>query len=86
MNSLDKLPLLARFLVPEFWRSTRAGVSIHVLDGGSYRQTAESPSLAPLNAAAITRLLHQGRGLPRREWKRLIQRWIRDERESGGGR
>lgn len=86
VSSLDKLPLLARFLVPEVWRSTRAGVSIHVLDGGAYRQTAMSPSLAPLSAAAITRLLDQGRGLPRREWKRLIQQWIRDERESGGGR
>lgn len=79
-----KLPILAKLGVPKVWRSTRAGVSIHVLDGGSYRQTDESPSLAPLNAAAITRLLDQGRELPRREWNRLIQQWIRDERESEG--
>jgi Uma2 family endonuclease len=76
-HSLDKLPLYARFGVPEVWRYDGEGIGIYKLAGDGYVESKDSVVLPGLTAAGLSRFLKEGRSVERIVWLRKLREWIR---------
>jgi Uma2 family endonuclease len=80
--SLDKLPVYARFGVPELWRYAGRALTIFSLEAGGYVERAESRVLAGVTARDLAGLLEaSGRPDPA-AWVRRVREW---ERGLAGG-
>ena len=74
-SSLDKLPVYARFGVPEVWRYAGGKLEIRVLVGGRYAESAESLVLPGVRADELTRLLEESGRMGSVEWAVSGGRW-----------
>jgi Uma2 family endonuclease len=77
--SLDKLPIYARLGVPEVWRYDGRKVSILVLEGERYAETARSAALWPLTSVILSRFIEESKTLERRAWMRKVREWARGQ-------
>lgn len=69
--SLNKLPLYAQIGVPEIWRLLPGdGMTIFLLEEGTYQETNASAALAPLSREDIENWVAQSRTMRRIEWLR----------------
>jgi Uma2 family endonuclease len=75
--TLDKLPVYARFGVPEVWRRHRGLVTVHTLLGERYAESGESGVLRGVTAADLTRLLGESESLDSAAWERRVRAWAR---------
>jgi Uma2 family endonuclease len=75
--SLDKLPIYARFGVPEVWRYDRVRLQIWTLMGGRYAENPQSHVLPGVMAEAVSGLVEEGRGSERVVWLRRVREWAR---------
>ena len=75
--SLDKLPVYARFGVPEVWRYAGGKLAIRVLVGGRYAESAESLVLPGVRAGELTRLLEESTRIGSVAWARRVREWAR---------
>lgn len=77
--SLPKFPIFAALDVLEVWRFDGFDVKFYRLQsGGKYSETSESVCLPNVKSASVTELLEAGFELPRREWRKLIEKSIRE--------
>jgi Uma2 family endonuclease len=76
---LDKLPIYAGFGVPEVWRSNDERVTILLLEGDTYRESAASLALPVLTSAILTDFLRQYRARRRIEWTGVVRTWVREQ-------
>ena len=76
--SLDKLPIYARLGVPEVWRYDGRKVSILILDGEGYAESARSATLVPLTSEILSRFVEESKTLERRAWMRKVREWARE--------
>jgi Uma2 family endonuclease len=78
-SSLDKLPVYARFGVPEVWRDD--GARIHILrlrpTGDGYDEVEASAALPILTSDVVMRFLAESRTLRPTAWQRSVHEWAR---------
>ena len=84
-SSLDKLPVYARFGVPEVWRYAGGKLEIRVLVGGRYAESAESLVLPGVRADELTRLLEESGRTGSVAWARRVREWARGLGTGDGG-
>ena len=78
--AVSKLPIYARFGVPEIWLTDGRQVRILRLAGEQYEASDSSGSLPPLSGAALSELLEQRKTLSMLAWRRLVRNWARERR------
>lgn len=76
-QSIDKFPIFAAMGIPEVWRYFEERVSIHLLDGRSYREARQSLALPPVTGEVLTRLVALGLREPNTALVREVRRWAR---------
>lgn len=77
--SLPKFPIFAALGVSEVWRYDGVEVKFYRLENDDeYAETGESICLPKVKSAAVTELLEAGFEMPRREWRKLIEKSIRE--------
>lgn len=74
--TLDKLPLYARFGVPELWRFDSQRMRLYVLAGGAYVEREESAVFRGVTAAALSERARQIAVLDSDEWDERLRAWI----------
>ena len=72
---IDKLPILAEMGVSEVWRCDGRRVTILMLTGAGYRESAASAALPPLTDADLTRFLADGETMGSTTWFRAVEAW-----------
>ena len=77
--SLDKLSVYAHMGVPEVWRYDGRKVSILILGGEHYAETARSAALRPLTSEILSRFIEESKTLERRAWIRKVREWVRQQ-------
>ena len=80
--SLDKMPILASFAVPEVWRAYNDTVTIYALQDDHYEAVLQSVSLPKLTATALNDLLSQSQALSRLKWIAAVREWARQNKPS----
>jgi Uma2 family endonuclease len=75
--SLPKLPIYARFGVPEVWRYDGQALAIHTLVGGGYQESHESVALPGLDCGTLSSFMEASKSLKRPEWIRRVRDWAR---------
>jgi Uma2 family endonuclease len=75
--ALEKLPIWARFGVPEVWLAGAEGVRILRLAAGEYRPQEESEALPLLTAAVLSEFLQRSSELKTLAWRRMVREWAR---------
>src|SRR5262249_3496407 len=75
--SLPKLPIYAQLGIPEVLRYDGQRLSVLLLEGGDYREGAESLALPCLTGPILTGLLEESQNLGRRQWLRNLRDWLR---------
>jgi Uma2 family endonuclease len=75
--SLDKLSIYARMGIPEVWRYDGRKVSVLILGGEGYAETARSVALWPLTSEILSRFIEESKTLERRAWMRKVREWAR---------
>lgn len=75
--SLDRLPLLAAFGVPEVWRYDGSRVAMYRLESGKYTEAASSLAFPALCPERVTEFLRRRQTLRNRDWVREIRNWAR---------
>ena len=81
--SLDKLPVYARFGVPEVWRYDGQQLEIRLLEGGRYTESAESSVLRGMSADALSGLIEDSKGMESAAWEQRVREWARTVAEQG---
>lgn len=77
-GSLDKLPIYARFAIPEIWRVAKSGISIKVLTGNSYQDVPASRLFPFLAVETLADFFHQGLQHGERRMARAFREWLRE--------
>jgi Uma2 family endonuclease len=77
---LPRLPIFAAVRVPEIWVWDHDAVRILRLDGGDYREAAQSGPLSPLTAEVITELLQRSAAMTSPAWARAVREWAQSQR------
>lgn len=75
--TLDKLPVYARFGVPEVWRYRGGRVEIWMFAGDRYGQSTGSGALPGVTADALVQLLAEREKLGNAQWQRRVRDWAR---------
>lgn len=75
--TLDKLPIYARFGVPQVWRYDGHRLEICVLEGDRYRESPQSVALPGVAAEALERLLAESREMDSVAWQGRVMEWTR---------
>ena len=75
--SLNKLPIYARFGVPEVWRYDGERISIYGLRDARYVELAKSIALPIPTSAALSKFVSDGLTVQRRAWMRQVREWAR---------
>lgn len=81
-SALDKLALFASMGIPEVWRCDGQQVTIHVLSGESYRESAASSALPVLTSEVLTGFLRDSHTLLSPAWFQKVSDWARVQRTS----
>ena len=76
--SIDRLPLYAKFGVPEIWRHDGRRVSIFEMREGEYVEVSESAAFPALCGSVISRFVEESRTLGSLAWTRRVRGWARD--------
>jgi Uma2 family endonuclease len=77
--SINSFPIYAEFKVPEIWRYANDEVKIHLFDGESYAETAESRALPKITGELLIRLLAESESMKRSAWLKNIRDWARGQ-------
>jgi Uma2 family endonuclease len=76
-SSLNKFPIYAGLGIPEVWRYRKGRLIVLKLEGGAYREQAESAALPGVTSDDLTRLLAESREQKRLEWVRRVRDFAR---------
>lgn len=76
-HSIDKLPIYARFGVPESWRHDAGRLDNRVLEGDRYIESEESRVLPGVRADELWDLIEKSRTMGRVTWLKEVRRWAR---------
>lgn len=79
-SAINKLALFASMGIPEVWRCDGHHVTIHVLDGARYRESATSSVFPVFTSEILTRFLESSRTLRGPEWFRTVTEWAQSQR------
>ncbi len=79
-SAVDKLGVFAAMGVPEVWRSDGQRVTILLLEGEGYRESASSLSLPALTAKQAAAFLALSRELLSPDWFHAVSDWARGQR------
>ena len=77
-DSLDKLPIYAALGVPEVWRHQHGRVQIYRLASGSYVEVDDSTVIPGLSSARLTAFVRDSLTMPRPDWWRGVEAWVRE--------
>jgi hypothetical protein len=64
--------------VPEVWRYDGRKVSVLILGGEGYAETARSAALWPLTSEILSRFIEESKTLERRAWISKVREWARE--------
>lgn len=78
-SSIPKLPLFARFGVPEVWRVEQRSVVLYHLAGDHYVEAEASQALPLLTKEALNHFLDLRRGERRTVWVKEVRSWAREQ-------
>ena len=82
---IDRYGIYSTLKVSELWRFKDGIVSIErLVDDGNY-VVVEASRFLHVRADEVTQWLIEGKSAKRREWKRRIQTWVRDELKPRAG-
>jgi Uma2 family endonuclease len=81
-SALEKLTLFASMGVPEVWRCDGTRVTIFVLDGDRYNESATSRSLPALTSEVLSRFLADSRKMLSPDWFQMVSDWARERRNA----
>lgn len=73
--SLNKFPIFAGLGIPEVWRYSNGALSIFKLDGGEYREDAQSVALPGVTGERLSEVIAAGQEMKRAEWLRSLREW-----------
>jgi len=79
-SALDKLALFASMGITEVWRCDGERVTIHVLEGESYSESAASSALPMLTSEILTGFLRDSHTLLSPAWFQKVSDWAREQR------
>ena len=73
--SLNKFPIFAGLGITEVWRYSKGALAIFKLDGGEYREEAQSTALPGVTGERLTELIAAGQEMKRAEWLQSLHEW-----------
>ena len=73
--SFSKLPIYAQIGVPEVWRYDGERMTILVLEGSDYAETAESIVLPPVTSNVLTDFVEKSKTTRRTVWLQRVRNW-----------
>ena len=76
--SFSKLPIYAQIGVPEVWRYDGERMTILVLEGSDYAETAESIVLPPVPSNVLTDFVEKSKSMKRTAWLEVVREWSRE--------
>jgi Uma2 family endonuclease len=76
--SFSKLPIYAQIGVPEVWRYDGEWMTILVLEGSDYAETAESIVLPPVTSKVLTDFVEKSKSMKRTAWLEEVREWSRE--------
>jgi Uma2 family endonuclease len=76
--SFSKLPIYAQIGVPEVWRYDGERMTILVLEGSDYAETAESIVLPPVTSNVLTDFVEKSKSMKRTAWLNEVREWSRE--------
>jgi Uma2 family endonuclease len=76
--SFSKLPIYAQIGVPEVWRYDGERMTILVLEGSDYAETAESIVLPPVTSNVLTDFVEKSKSMKRTAWLEVVREWSRE--------
>ena len=76
--ALEKLPIWARFGVPEVWLASAGGVRIFRLRAGEYISQEGSGTLPGLTAAVLSEFRERSSELKTLAWRKMVRKWARN--------
>ncbi|HEX6711026.1 MAG TPA: Uma2 family endonuclease [Rubrobacter sp.] len=76
--SFSKLPIYAQIGVREVWRYDGERMTILVLEGSGYAETAESAVLPPVTSDAVTDFVEKSKTTRRTVWPRKVRDWAKE--------
>jgi Uma2 family endonuclease len=76
--SLDKFLIYARLGVHEVWRYDGERMTILVLEGSDYAETAESIVLPPGTRNVLTDFVEKSTSMKRTAWLKEVREWSRE--------
>jgi Uma2 family endonuclease len=82
--SLNKLPILASFGVPEVWRLNVEELEILWLRDGRFVKSQNSSSLPLVTADVISSFVRESKKLGRLEWLKKVREWARQQKSQSG--
>ncbi len=78
-SALNKLRLFASMGIPEVWRCDGEQVTIFILSGDTYRESAHSQALPPVSSDIVTRFLQSSRTMLSPDWFKAVSAWAQDQ-------
>jgi len=75
--SFSKLPIYAQMGVPEVWRYDGERMTILVLEGSDYAETAESIVLPPVTSSVLTDFVEKSKTTTRTVLLKRVREWVR---------
>ncbi len=77
--SINRFPIYAEFKVPEIWRYANDEVKIHLFDGETYAENAESRALPKITGELLTYWLTESETIKRSAWLKNVRDWERTQ-------
>lgn len=77
--SFSKLPIYAQMGVPEVWRYDGGRLTILILEGPGYAETAGSAVLPPVTSSVLTNFVEKSKTSKRTIWLKTVREWIRKQ-------
>jgi Uma2 family endonuclease len=74
----SKLPIYAQIGVPEVWRYDGERMTILVLEGSAYAETADSIVLPPVTSKVLTDFVEKIKSMKRKAWLKEVREWSRE--------
>jgi Uma2 family endonuclease len=74
----SKLPIYAQIGVPEVWRYDGERMTILVLEGSAYAETADSIVLPPVTSKVLTDFVEKIKVMKRKAWLKEVREWSRE--------
>ena len=74
-SSLNRVGIFAAIGIPEVWRYDGRNLTLYLLEGGSYRESAESSALPKVTVGELSRLIETGKTAAHREFLSEIKNY-----------